>query len=236
MSQISSSSIQNHILRSLPSEELRRLQGSLEPVTLNVKDVLVQPDVPIAYAYFVERGMASVVTIGEAGRGVEVSCVGREGMAGLPLLFDLDSTPLTTCVQIAGSAFRIAKADLKEAMDASASLRLKLLRYSHATMLQAAEAAHGFGLYTISQRLARWILLAHDRTDGDDILLTHELLALMLGVRRSGVTDAVAILEGEGMIKGLRAQIIVRDRAALIQRAGGCYGRSEAEYARVMAA
>lgn len=236
MSHPISMQFRNKLLQSLSSEDLGRLDPHLEPVALNVKDVLVEQEKPIEHVYFVEDGIASVVTVSPSGRTLEVSNVGREGMTGIAILFDLDRTPLRTFVQVKGSAFRIPVPALLEAVEASPSLRKRLLRYAHTAMIQTADTALSLGHYTVNQRLARWILMGHDRADGNDVPLTHEFLALMLGVRRSGVSVAMAILEGEGMIKAIRANVVVRDRAKLIEMAGGSYGRSEAEYARVLAA
>ncbi|WP_246642201.1 Crp/Fnr family transcriptional regulator [Rhizobium laguerreae] len=203
---------------------------------MSVNDVLVEQDRPIEHVYFVEDGIASVVTISPAGRPLEVSNVGREGMTGVSILFDLDRTPLRTFVQVAGSGYRIQVPALLEAVETRLALRKRLLRYAHTVMIQTAETALSLAHYTINQRLARWILMGHDRADGNDVQLTHDFLALMLGVRRSGVSVALAFLEGEGMIRASRGLVVVRDRAKLIEMAGGSYGRSEAEYARVLAA
>ena len=139
-------------------------------------------------------------------------------------------------MQGSGSALRMRTEDLRAAIDASPLLRGKLLRYAHAVLLQTAETAMSLGFYTVNQRLARWILMSHDRADGDDLFLSHDYLSLMLGTRRSGVTVAVQCLEGEKMIKASRGHIIVQDRPKLIRLAGECYGRSKAEYERVLAA
>lgn len=231
-----STSPHNLLLRSLAPEDLHRLAPHLENVSLNSEDVLVQPNMSIEYAYFIEKGMASVVTMTPAGGSLEISNIGREGMAGVCLLLDLDQTPLRTFVQMTGSALRIRAEVLKEAMEESGSLRRKLLHYAHVVMMQTAETAVALARNTVSQRLARWLLLSHDRADGDEIPMTHERLALILGVRRSGVTVAMAELEAEHMIKSRRGKIIVRDRGKLIDMAGGSYGRSETEYRRVVSA
>ncbi|MDR9780971.1 Crp/Fnr family transcriptional regulator [Rhizobium redzepovicii] len=224
----------NQLLRSLRREDLARLEPHLEPVDLKIKDILVEQDKPIEHVYFVEEGIASVVTVSPAGRTLEVSNVGREGMTGISILFDVDRTPLRTFMQVAGTGFRFPVEVLLKEMEASPSLRRKLLRYAHTVMIQTSDTALALGHYTVNQRLARWILMGHDRADGNDVPLTHEFLALMLGVRRAGVSIALAIIEGEGMIRAMRGHVVVRDRAKLIDMAGGSYGLSEAEYARVL--
>ncbi|WP_210246259.1 Crp/Fnr family transcriptional regulator [Aureimonas fodinaquatilis] len=226
--------VQNRLLRSLSDDEFQLLRAFFEPVKLKVNDLLVQRLSPIRHLHFIEDGMASIVSAPERSRCVQVSCVGREGMTGIPVLLDLTLTPLETFVQVSGTAFRIPADAMRGAIDASPSLHRKLLKYSYTATLQTVEAAHSFSHNTVAERLARWLLLAHDRANSDDIFLTHTVLASMIGARRAGVTDAVAILEGEGMIKAMRGHIIVLDRDALIVRTAGCYGSSEAEYARTI--
>ncbi len=234
MSHLLSSIIRNRLLRALSSEGLELLQPFLEPVTLNVGDVLVEPNAPIKYVHFIEQGIGSVVAISQGDRRVEVANLGREGLSGTPIIHGLNCTPHLTFVQVAGSALRIQAEDLQAAMDASLSLRTLLLHYMHTVMIQMAHTALANGRFTINQRLARWILMCHDRLDRDDVPLTHEFLALMLGVRRAGVTEALHILEGEHMIKAARGHITVRDRTKLEELAGDSYGVPEAEYQRVI--
>ncbi|MDF0664159.1 MULTISPECIES: Crp/Fnr family transcriptional regulator [unclassified Rhizobium] len=226
----------NRLLRSVSAHDLRGLEAYFEPVDLNVIDVLVEPNTPIEHVYFVERGIVSVVTTTPSGRCLEVFKIGREGMTGISVLLELNKTPLRSVVQAAGSAIRVPVPALRMAMEQSRSLRGKLLRYTHTVLVQTAETALALGHYTLNQRLARWILMSHDRIEGDNLLVTHDFLAVMLGVRRPGISESLAILEGEGMIKALRANIVVLNRAKLIRMAGGSYGRCEAEYARVIAA
>jgi CRP-like cAMP-binding protein len=229
-----SSIIRNYLLRALSSNDLSLLQPFLEPVALNLRQVLVEPNTPIEHVYFVEQGICSVIAISQGNKRIEVSNVGREGMAGVPVIHDLDRSLHQTFVQVAGSALRMRAEDLQKAMEASPSLRKLLVHYAHTVWVQTAHTALSNGRFNTNQRLARWILMGHDRLDGDDVPLTHEFLALMLGIRRAGVTVGLHILEGERMIKATRGHITVRDRAKLEAMAGDSYGVPEAEYQRVI--
>jgi CRP-like cAMP-binding protein len=234
MSHPLSSIIRNRLLRALSSDDLSLLQPFLEPVTLNVGEVLVEPNSPIAHVHFIEQGIVSVVAISQGDKRIEIATLGREGMAGAPIIHDLDRSPHLTFTQVAGSALRMRAEDLRDAMEDSPSLRKLLMRYVHAVWIQTAQTALANGRYTVNERLARWVLMSHDRLDGDDVPLTHDFLALMLGVRRAGVTVALHVLEGEHMIKSTRGRIRVVDRAKLEAVAQDIYGLPEAEYERVI--
>ena len=146
----------------------------------------------------------------------------------------IDQTPHQTFIQVAGSGLRMRAEDLEAAMGASPSLKVLLLRWVQALMIQTAQSALANGRYTIQERLARWLLMCHDRLDGDDLPLTHEFLSLMLGVRRSGVTEALHVLEGVRIVKTSRGRIHLLDRGRLEEIAGGCHGLAEAEYGRLI--
>jgi CRP-like cAMP-binding protein len=234
MSHPLSSISRNGLLRALPSRDLERLHPLLEPVSLSVGDVLVEPNEPIGYVHFMEQGIASVVAITQAERRIEVATIGREGMTGVPVILDIDRSPHRTFIQVAGSALRMRAEDLREVMEKSPSLRNLLLRYAHTVAIQTGHTALANGRFTLTERLARWILMSHDRLDTNDIPLTHDFLALMLGVRRPGVTTALHILEGEHMIRSTRGCITVCDRSKLERLAGDSYGVPEAEYRRVI--
>jgi CRP-like cAMP-binding protein len=234
MSHPLSSIIRNRLLRALSSEDLSRLQPHLEPVSLNRGDVLVEPDTPIEHVYFVEQGICSVIAIAKGDKRIEVSNIGREGMVGVSVVHDLDRSLNQTFVQVAGSALRMRSEDLRAAMEDSLTLRKILTLYAHTVWVQTAQTALANGRFTTNERLARWILMSHDRLDDDVVPLTHDYLALMLGVRRAGVTVGLQILEGEHMIKATRGRIQVLDRSRLEETAGGSYGVPEAEYRRVI--
>jgi CRP-like cAMP-binding protein len=225
--------IRNKLLRALSPEDLHLLHPHLDPVSLQVRDVLVEPNEPIEHVYFLEQGIASIVAISPGDQRIEVGHVGREGLTGTTVLLHVDRSPQLTFVQVAGSALRMKSSDLLEAIGASTTLNAQLLRYLHTVTVQSNYTALANGRFNIGQRLARWLLMCRDRVDSDDIPLTHEFLSLMLGVRRPGVTEHLQLLEGEHIIKSTRGQVVLLDRARLEEKAADCYGVPEAEYARL---
>jgi CRP-like cAMP-binding protein len=226
--------IRNFLLRTLAVDDLALLQPHLEVIPLRRGDTMVAPNTPIQHVFFPEDCIASVVADPYNGRRVEVGIVGREGITSTPVLLWADTTPHETFIQVAGSALRITADDLRSALRRSPSLYALLLRYVQVFNIQVAYTALSYGVYTLEERLARWLLMCHDRLDGDDLPLVHEFLSMMLGVRRSGVTIAVQTLEGTGAIAATRGHIIVRDRARLEEAAGCSYGVPEAEYCRLI--
>jgi len=235
MAQPLQSSVRNRLLAAMSAKDFRLLQGDLENVTLKVRDVLVEPNKSIKYVHFMERGLASVIAESPGRESLEIAHVGCEGLTGSSLVNGVDRTPNKTFIQVAGSSFRLRAGDLTQAMEDSPSLRALLLRFMQTTLIQISHTALANGRYTIYERLARWLLMCHDRVDDDNLPLTHDFVSLMLGVRRAGVTEALHGLEGEGMISTSRGGIVVRDRAKLEAAANGSYGVPEAEYARLIA-
>jgi CRP-like cAMP-binding protein len=230
---VSQRTIRNRLLRAISSDDFARLIPHLEPVALRLREVLVVPNQPIQNVYFIEEGLASVVAISADDR-IEVAHVGREGLTGDPVLLGVDQTPNETFIQVAGSALRIGVDDLRAALDTSPALKALLLRWVYVSMIQTAQSALANGRYTIQERLARWLLMCHDRMDRDDLPLTHEFLSLMLGVRRSGVTEALHVLEGVQIVTTSRGRVHLLDRKRLEEIAGGCYGLPEAEYNKLI--
>jgi CRP-like cAMP-binding protein len=228
-------SIGNRLLASLSSEDIATLQPHLEPVPLAVRQVLIEPNTAIEHIYFPEAGMASVTNNSSGGK-IEVGVVGREGMVGLPIVLGIDQTPYEHFMQIAGHGWRIAVQDLEQAMAESSSLHRQLLRYAQASHVQVSETAFANANSDVEARLARWLLMCHDRVEGDDIPLTHEFIAMMLGVRRPGVTVALHVLEGMQVIRSKRGVVTVLDREKLEELADEAYGLSEAEYTRLIGA
>jgi CRP-like cAMP-binding protein len=225
--------IGNRLLASLSTDDFARLQPHLEPVSLALRQVLIEPNQPIEHAYFPVQGMSSV-TNNSAGGKIEVGVVGQEGMVGLPIVLGIDQTPYEHFMQIPGHGWRIAVRDLEQAMAQSRSLHRHLLRYVQASHVQASETAFANANSDVEARLARWLLMCHDRVGGDDIPLTHEFIAMMLGVRRPGVTVALQVLEGMRVIRAQRGLITVLDREKLEELADEAYGLAEAEYTRLM--
>lgn len=226
----------NRLLSVMSGDDFERLRPNLNRVTLNAKDDLERPGQPIEFVYFPEPSVASVVAITEQGERMEVGIFGPEGMSGLAFIHGVDRSPFHSFIQVAGTGLRIRRHDLGEALECSSTLRALLLRYAQAYSVQVAYTALANGRFTIDERLSRWLLMCHDRVDQNVISLTHEFLALMLGVRRAGVTTALQILEGAHIIKATRGRIEILDREELLQVAGDSYGMPEAEYERLIAA
>lgn len=210
------------------------MRPHLEAVPLNVGDVLIEADTAIAAAHFVERGIVSCIAVAADGQQIEYGLVGREGMVGVPLVLDADSTPNEAWVQVAGSAWSIPAPALREALRRSSSLQDHLLRYAQVLAIEVAATALANGRYKVERRLARWLLMCHDRVDGDSLATTHRFLSLMLGVNRTGLTTVVAGFERSGVISTRRGTITIRDRAALLAIAGSAYGAPETEYSRLI--
>jgi CRP-like cAMP-binding protein len=224
----------NTLLSLLSCEASHSIQDCLESNDLSPGQVLYEPYRPIRYVYFHCGGLASEIITDQDEQTIEVGCAGREGLSGVPVILGMTSSPHRACMEIGGPALRIQSSQLQDLMDESAELRGLLLRYAHVFMTQMASTALAVGRYDVDRRLARWLLMAHDRVEGDELQLTHDFFALMLGVRRSGITDATHKLEGDGLIKATRGRVLIKDRSGLEARAGGSYGFSEAEYRRVL--
>jgi CRP-like cAMP-binding protein len=225
----------NRILLSLPPENLDRIRDRLEVVDLPLRTCLVEPDEETEFVYFLEQGLASVVaTSKDEHERIEIGHLGFEGFSGFHIVLGVDRTPTQTFMQVEGRGLRMTSAHLSEAIANDEVLRSRLLRYIHTYHLQLAYSALANGRYTIPERLARWLLMCHDRLGTEEMHLTHEFLALMLGVRRSGVTNEIHILEGVHAIKATRGTIRILDRDKLEELASGSYGVPEEEYDRLM--
>src|SRR5262245_21149161 len=224
----------NAILASLSASDRGLLEPRLERVPLKFRQRLELGNRKIKSACFVECGIVSVVAVGCGDRRqAEIAVVGREGMTGLAIVLGADRSPNETFVRVEGEGHSIAADDLRKAMSESSSLAGCLLRYAHVFSVQAGHTALANAEGKIEERLARWLLMAHDRVDGDELHLTHEFLAVMLGVRRAGVTTALHQLEAEGLISTARGMVVVLDRAGLEENANGLYGVPEAEFDRL---
>jgi CRP-like cAMP-binding protein len=223
----------NRILSRLSAEDLALLEPHLTAIELPVRKQIEVPRKVIEHVYFPESGVVSVVANGDNKRSIEIGLIGRDGMTGLPIVMGTDRTPHHSYVQMAGRGLRITADDLRNAIRQSATLHQRFLHYAHAFLLQIGYTAMANGRSKIEERLARWLLMAHDRTDGDTLTLTHEFLSVMLGVRRPGVTHAVNLLERTGLIQADRGTITIVDREGLEENSNGAYGAPEAEFNRL---
>lgn len=224
----------NRLLQALSEDDLSALRPHLEAVELGFREQLNEANAPREFAYFLDAGVCSILLGPDRTTGVEVAIVGREGLVGTSIVLGVGQSPHHEFIQIPASGWRIKAERLEAAQASSETLRALLLKYVHVVMVQKASTAFANADYTVEERLARWLLMCHDRAEGDDILITHEFMALMLGVRRPGVTVATHVLEGEGMIRARRGHITVLDRGKLVRKANGSYGLAEAEYERVI--
>jgi CRP-like cAMP-binding protein len=202
-------------------------------VNLEARQVLEAPNDPIQHIYFVEAAW-SRLSAHQPDHRIEVGMVGYEGMTGLGVVLGDDRSANATLVQSAGSALRIPSQSLRKSMGESRSLSATLLRYVHVAMVQGSQTALANGRGKLGERLARWLLMWHDRIWHDDLVITHEFLALLLGVRRPGVTDALHELEGKGLIRSNRSLIRILARNGLHRAANGFYGIPEAKYDRLI--
>jgi CRP-like cAMP-binding protein len=215
------------------SEEDRASLGEPELVTLPLRQSLHAADGAISHVYFIEQGIASVVANVEGKMAVELGLIGPEGMAGLGAVYGDRGSPFHVFMQSEGAAYRFDFEKVAGALDRRPALRKLLLRYARTFAIQVATTALANGRSKLDERLCRWLLMVSDRV-GNHFSITHEFIALMLAVRRSGVTLALQILEGEGLIRATRGHVSILDRDGLIEHANGAYGFAEREYERLM--
>jgi CRP-like cAMP-binding protein len=225
--------INNQILRRLSEHDFEALVPHLAQVDLTLKQVLLVPGEPVSHVYFIESGMVSLIAETVGSEAIEVGLIGSEGMTD-QVLEPGDTAFLRSIVQLSGSALAV-EADTYAQWITDHPSALKLIaRYLQAIAVQTAHTALSHGSFTIDERLARWLLMCFDRSGGNEIPLVHDFISMMLAVRRSGVTTAMHMLEGQGAIKNSRGHIQLRDREALEALAHGSYGGAEREYARLL--
>jgi len=224
----------NKLLESLSTDDFDLLEPHLESVTLGLRKYLERPNRRIEAVYFPEAGFASVVAVQSNGKEVEVGLIGREGMIGLPIVLGNHRSPHATYVQAPGKGQCIASTELRKATQTSVSLRDSLLKFVQAFGVQTTHTAVCNAQSRLDVRLARWLLMAQDRIQGDTLPLTHEFLSLMLGVRRPGVTEALKALRQRGLISYRRGKITINDRKGMARVAGEPYGTPESEYRRLI--
>ncbi len=213
----------NRLLAALAPDALALLMPKLRRVTLANRQILYEAEQPIDAVYFVEAGMVSMVTYLDEGVMAEVGIIGREGMTGLPLLSGVETSFVESMVQLPGSALQMDVKAFKQELVENAPLRTLLLRFKEAIQAQISQTAACNGRYDLEQRLARWLLMAHDRVDGDSLPLTQEFMASMLGVHRPSITVTAGILQRAGLIRYAGGQIAVLDRPSLEQASCECY-------------
>lgn len=212
----------NRVLSHISKEDLALLSTDLTLVELPLRKQLEIPNRNIEHVYFPTRGFASVVAKVPGG-SIEVGLIGSESMSGLSVVMGATRTQSSTYIQSAGAGYRVTASHLRRCMEDSPTLRLHLLRFGHGFLMQVAQTAAVNARNKIEERLARWLLMAADRLAGDELRLTHEFLAIMLGVRRAGVTIALGFLESRALIRIGRGKITILDRQALMKLSNGAY-------------
>jgi CRP-like cAMP-binding protein len=215
--------IRNSILVGLPPSEQDAIFKKLEFIELPLSIVLNEKGEQIKFAYFINSGLASVLNVLSDGKSVEVGLTGKEGFVGMPLIVGFSTSSARVIMQVKGSAYRIAAADLAIVLSRCPTLEKSLSRYSHHLGMQATHVAACNRLHEVDERLARWLLMSQDRLDGDVVPLTQEFLAHMLGTRRASVTVAAGMLQKAGLITYRRGSVTINDRSELENASCECY-------------
>ena len=226
--------IRNHLLAALPAAVLARLSSSLELIPLPLGKVLYESGDSLRYVYFPIDAIVSLLYVMESGASAEISVVGNEGLIGVAVFMGGESTPSRAIVQSAGSAYRVPGHLLKEEFNRHGDLLFLILRYTQALITQMAQTAVCNRHHSIDQQLCRWLLLSLDRLPDNNLVMTQELIANMLGVRREGVTDAAGKLQRQGVIEYSRGHITVLDRARLETLSCECYAVVKKESDRLL--
>jgi len=223
----------NLLLAALPTSTRRRLTTDAAPVNLVLSEILSEAGERIRHVYFPIDGFISLITPARGRGQLEIGLVGCEGMLGVPLLLGVDVSPLRAMVQGAGRAWRVDAATLQQEIAASAGVRASLNRYLYVFLVQLMQTATCTRFHLIEARLCRWLLMTRDRAHSNQFRLTHEFLALMLGVRREGVTSAASALQQRQLIRYHRGDISILDVRGLERAACACYAMDKQIYARI---
>jgi CRP-like cAMP-binding protein len=224
----------NHLLAALPEADWQRWQPQLEWVSLPLGQVLYESGCTMSHVYFPTDAIVSLLYVMADGASAEIAVVGNEGVVGISLFMGGGSTPSRAVVQSAGQGWRLRAAAIRDEFNDSPPVMHLMLRYTQALITQMAQTAVCNRHHVLDQQLCRWLLLSLDRLGGDELRMTQELIANMLGVRREGVTEAALKLQRDGLIRYSRGHITVLDRAGLEARTCECYEVVRKEYARLL--
>lgn len=224
----------NHLLAALPEVEWKRWSTSLERVEMPLGAVMYEPGIALEYAYFPITSIVSLLYVMENGASAEIAVVGNEGMVGVSLFMGGESTPSRAVVQSAGFGYRLKSKLMKDEFNMAGPVLHLLLRYTQALITQMAQTAVCNRHHSLDQQLCRWLLLSLDRLQGAELVMTQELIANMLGVRREGVTEGALKLQKAGLIQYARGHITVLDRSGLEKRTCECYAVVKREYDRLL--
>jgi CRP-like cAMP-binding protein len=225
---------QNHLLAALPTKEFEVLARHLELVPLPLGEFLYEPDTQLEYAYFPTTAIVSLHYVMESGASAETAGVGNEGVVGVSLFMGGDTTPSSAVVQTAGHAYRLDSSILLQEFNRAGLLQHLLLRYTQALITQMAQTAACNRHHSVEQQLCRWLLLTLDRLPSNELVMTQELVASMLGVRREGITEAAGKLQRDGIISYRRGHITVLDRSGLEKQTCECYAVVRKELNRLL--
>ena len=226
--------LSNHLLAALPAAEWQRWLPKLEWVPMPLGQVMYESGRTISHVYFPTTAIVSLLYVMESGASAEIAVVGCEGVVGISLFMGGESTPSRAVVQSAGEGYRLSAAAVKEEFNQSHPVMHLLLRYTQALITQMSQTAVCNRHHALDQQLCRWLLLSLDRLQGVDLIMTQELIANMLGVRREGVTEAALKLQHLGLIRYSRGHITVLDRPGLERRTCECYAVVKREYERLL--
>ena len=224
----------NRLLSLLSDEDYQRLRPHLSQVVLDYKKSLYEASRPIEHVYFPIDGVASLVITTSDGHSAEVGTIGSEGLVGLPICLGDRDAPSAVYVQVPGTALKMDARIFRGELDRNPALNLVMLRYAHAFFNQVAQSAACAHLHRLEQRCCRWLLMTRDRMPSGDFLLTQEFLGMMLGVRRTSVTDVMGSLQRAGLVRYRRGHVAILDHAALQQRTCECYEISKLEFDRLL--
>jgi CRP-like cAMP-binding protein len=224
----------NHLLAALPDAEWQRWLPQLEAVEMPLGQVLYESGSTLSYVYFPTTSIVSLLYLLENGASAEIAVVGNEGIVGVSLFMGGETTPSRAVVQSAGQGFRLSARIMKDEFNRAGPVLHLLLRYTQALITQMSQTAVCNRHHTLDQQLCRWLLLSLDRLQGNDLVMTQELIANMLGVRREGVTEAAGCLQAAGLIRYVRGHITVLDRLGLEKRTCECYAVVKKECDRLL--
>jgi len=225
---------QNHLLAALSADEFARISSNLEWVPLPLGEAVCEPGMKMHYVYFPITSIVSLLYVMEGGASAEIAVVGNEGLVGVSLFMGGETTTSRAVVQSAGHAFRMKGTLLKAEFFRAGPMQRLLLRYTQALLTQMAQTAVCNRHHSVDQQLCRWLLLSLDRLPSNELIMTQELIANMLGVRREGVTEAAGKLQQAGLIEYRRGHITVLDRAGLETRVCECYAVVKKEFDRLL--
>ncbi|HZR01617.1 MAG TPA: Crp/Fnr family transcriptional regulator [Burkholderiales bacterium] len=224
----------NQLLTALPEDDRQRLLPQLEWIEMPLGQVLYESGRSLSHVYFPTTSIVSLLYVMENGASAEIAVVGNEGVVGISLFMGGESTPSRAVIQSAGEGFRLKARAIKEEFNRAGSAMHVLLRYTQALITQMAQTAACNRHHSVDQQLCRWLLLSLDRLQGEELVMTQELIANMLGVRREGVTEAAGKLQKLGLIRYARGRIVVLDRKGLEKRSCECYAVVKKEYDRLL--